>query len=113
MYAAILLGYTYHGTAILASLHSTSTQALSHYLYRTLYLLLISSTSILYTPHRTTMLPTFSYSAFRLTLYPVFIALITTVTSIVTMDPFRNNTLQYFAIANIIVASWGVLAGAI
>ncbi|KAI4920352.1 uncharacterized protein J4E92_008571 [Alternaria infectoria] len=47
------------------------------------------------------MLPPFVYSVFRLTVYPIFIALITTVTAIVTMDPFKNTTLQYFAIGNI------------
>ena len=59
------------------------------------------------------MLPSFSYSVFRLTLYPIFIALITTATSMVTMDPFENTALQWFAIGNILVASWGVLAGSI
>ncbi|KAI4959573.1 hypothetical protein J4E86_003295 [Alternaria arbusti] len=47
------------------------------------------------------MLPPFAYSVFRLTVYPVFIVLITTVTAIVTIDPFKNITLQYFAIGNI------------
>jgi len=59
------------------------------------------------------MLPPFAYSVFRLTVYPIFIVLITTVTAIVTIDPFKNTTLQYFAIGNIGVALWGVLAGAL
>jgi hypothetical protein len=59
------------------------------------------------------MLLRFAYSMFRLTVYPIFITLITAVTAIVTIEPFENTALQYFAIGNIAVALWGVLAGAL
>jgi hypothetical protein len=52
------------------------------------------------------MLLRFAYSMFRLTVYPIFITLITAVTAIITIDPFESPALQCFAIGNIAVALW-------